>query len=76
MTDTSLVSKELGKEGSMDLKFTEGKLKLTLGLDSAGVDAGLYVDVDPDYFLDKLKEAIPGTIDDAIIDMLKVAFKV
>ena len=41
-----------------------------------GVDAGLYVDVSPEYFLDKLKAAIPGEVDDKIIDMLKLAFKV
>ena len=72
---TELVNKQIGKEGKLDLGFKEGKLELTLGLDSAGVDAGLFVTVEPDYFLDKLKAAIPGTVDDTIIDLLKVAFK-
>ena len=62
-------------EASLDLDFKEGKLRLSVSYDGKGADAGLFVDLDPDYFLDKLKDVIPGQIDDAIIEMLKGALK-
>jgi len=62
-------------EASLDLDFKEGKLRLSVSYDGKGADAGLFVDLDPDYFLDKLKAVIPGQIDDAIIEMLKGALK-
>lgn len=74
MSDKDLVSKDFG-DGELAVKFEEGKLKILASLDTNGVDVGLFVDFEPDYFLDKLADAIPGTIDDAIIAMLKAAFK-
>ena len=62
-------------EATLDVDFKEGKLRLSVSYDGKGADAGLFVDIDPDYFLDKLKAVIPGQIDDAIIDMLKGALK-
>lgn len=62
-------------EATLDLDFKEGKLRLSVSYDGKGADAGLFVDLDPDYFLDKLKAVIPGQIDDAIIEMLKGALK-
>lgn len=64
---------EFSKEGGLDLAFVEKKLRLTISYDGKGVDAGVYADVDPEYFLDKLKAAIPGEIDDTVIDLLKAA---
>lgn len=74
MTEKKLVEFSKG-EADMDLSFKDGKIRMSVSYDGKGVDAGIYVDVDPEYFLDKLKEAIPGTLDDKIIDMLKLAFK-
>lgn len=62
-------------EATLDLDFKEGKLRLSVSYDGKGADAGLFVDLEPDYFLDKLKAVIPGQIDDAIIEMLKGALK-
>jgi hypothetical protein len=62
-------------EATLDVDFKEGKLRLSVSYDGKGADAGLFVDIDPDYFLDKLKAVIPGQIDDAIIEMLKGALK-
>lgn len=70
-----LVEKDLGKELKLKLDFTSGKLQLGVILDSEGVDVGVNVAVDSDYFLDLLADAIPGEVDDAIIEMLKAAFK-
>lgn len=74
MADKELVKKDFG-DGEFSLEFKDGKLKVSAGLDTKGVDVGVYVDLEPDYFLDKLAEAIPGEVDDAIIAMLKAAFK-
>jgi len=62
-------------EATLDVDFKDGKLRLSVSYDGKGADAGLFVDLDPDYFLDKLKDVIPGQIDDAIIEMLKGALK-
>lgn len=72
--EKSLVEFKKG-EAALDVDFVDGKLRLSVSYDGKGADAGLYVDVEPDYFLDKLKAVIPGSIDDAIIDMLKGALK-
>lgn len=70
-----ILEKEIGKEGLLELDFKDGKLLFKVGVDTKGVDAGLYATVDGDYFMDKLAEAIPGTLDDAIIATIKVAMK-
>ena len=72
--EKSLVEFKKG-ESSVDVDFVDGKLRIALAYDGKGADAGLYIDVEPDYFLDKLKAVIPGQIDDAIIEMLKGALK-
>lgn len=74
MEAKELLKQELGAEGEFEVKYEEGKLRLVLGVDTKGVDGGLFVDFEPSYFLDKLKKAIPGEIDDKIIDMLKAGF--
>lgn len=62
---------ELVDMGELDIKFEEGKLKLVY----AGKGGGGMVYAEIDYFMDKLKDAIPGEIDDAIIELLKGAMK-
>lgn len=73
--EKSLVDKQFG-ETDLDLVWDGEKncLKLTFGYDGKGVNAGVYVDIESDYFLDKLAKAIPGEVDDAVIGMLKAAF--
>jgi len=72
--DKEIVKGEIGSEGEYSLEIKDGKLRMTVGYDGKGVNTGVYLDLEPDYFLDKLKEAIPGKIDDIIIDTLKAAF--
>ena len=69
MSEKQLVEFSRG-EADLDLALIDGKLRLTVGYDGKGVDAGIYVDVEPSYFLDKLKNAIPGKFDDVIIDLI------
>lgn len=70
-----LVEHKIGKETELEVEFKDGMLRLTFGYDGKGVDAGVYVDADPEYFLDKLAAAIPGQIDDMVIAALKGALK-
>lgn len=69
------IEKSLGGDAELSMEFSEGKLKLKIGIDTKGVDAGVFANFEPEYFIDKLAEAIPGEVDDAIFAMLKVALK-
>lgn len=73
--EKKIVEMPVGKESELELEFKDGKLRLVFAYDGKGVDAGVYADLDPEYFLDKLADAIPGDIDDAVIAMLKGALK-
>ena len=70
-----LVEGELGSEAVYELKWEEGELKLTFGYDGKGIDAGVYVNLGGEYFLDKLAAAIPGELDDSVINLIKAAMK-
>jgi len=63
---------DLFEKGELKISIKEGKICLLY--DGLGGDVEVKIEID--YFLDKLKEAIPGKIDDTIIDILKAALKV
>ena len=65
---------EIGSDADLDIEIGEGKVKLSLGYEGKGAKAGVFVEIKAEYFIDKLKKAIPGEIDDAILEMLKGAF--
>lgn len=71
----NLVNEALGSEGSVSVDLSGGKLSLSAKYDSKGLDGEVKLSVDSDYFLDKLAEAIPGKLDDAVIAVLKAALK-
>jgi hypothetical protein len=73
--DKVLTDKELGSEGNLKLEVVEGKVKLTLKYDSKGLDADVVLLLESEYFVDKLAAAIPGQIDDLLLDLLKKALK-
>jgi hypothetical protein len=73
--DKLLSEKELGSESLLKLEVVEGKLKLSVKYDGKGLDGELSLLLDPDYFADKLAEAVPGKIDDLLLDLLKKALK-
>ena len=75
MTGKELTSKELSSESVLSLKLVEGNLELVISYDGKGVDSSLSVKVDSGYFMDKLAEAIPGDIDDAVLNIMKAALK-
>jgi hypothetical protein len=75
MEEKVLNEMALGSEGGVKLVVADGKLKLEVKYDSKGLDGVVGLELDPDYFIDKLAEAIPGKVDDAILNILKAALK-
>jgi len=71
----NLVEKELGAETNLKLDIVAGEIVITIAHQSAAAKGDLKVAVDAGYFLDKLAEKIPGTIDDAILAIMKSALK-
>lgn len=70
-----ILEKQLSDNAKALVEITGGKLSLKADLDTAGVDAQVSVSVDTDYFFDELAKKIPGTVDDAVIALLKNAVK-
>ncbi len=65
----------IGTEGKVDIKLANGKLYLIGKYDGVQADAELSVGIEVDMFIDKLKGVIKGSVDDAILDVLKLALK-
>lgn len=72
-----LVEGNIGAVGSYDLKFESGKLSfdVNVGWGPAGVSAKLGVSLDGGAICDALAAAIPGTVDDALLGVLKAALQ-
>ena len=70
-----LAEMEVSEEADLSLEFKDGKLKFLLQYDGKGANAGVYIDVEPEYFLDKLADVIPGEYDDKVFELLKVYLK-
>lgn len=70
-----IIEGELGKDAEYDLEIIDGHLTLVFSYDGPGVDGVIKVTVDVAHFLDKFKQAIPGQVDDAILELVKGALK-
>lgn len=70
-----IVKHEISKEANVTVEVVDGNIVVKAGLDTSGLGAQLTATVNGDYFFDKLKEAIPGQIDDAVIEVFKNALK-
>lgn len=70
-----LITKDLGAEGKVKLAIEGGKLSFICTYDGKGMDGEMKMSVDSDYFMDELAKKIPGTIDDSIIAVIKIALK-
>jgi phage tail sheath gpL-like len=64
-----------GKELDVKVGVSGGFVTLTADYQGAETGAALSVKVSVDNLLDKLAEAVPGKIDDAIIQVVKAALK-
>ena len=64
----------LSPEADWEIELAEGKLKIKAKFQGAGGGAELVGFIDKGYFLNKIKEKIPGKVDDVLIDLLDNAF--
>lgn len=69
------LDKKIGAEGDVKLAVQNGKLIITAAYEGASGEVTLAVAEDIGYFLDKLAALIPGTVDDAVIAVIKEALK-
>lgn len=70
-----LGSGPLGPESSWEIELVEGNLLVKAKFEGVGGGAELTGIIKKDYFLNKIKEKIPGKIDDMLIDLISAAFK-
>ena len=71
--DTPVIEKEISKEVDLEMRFENKKVKLVVNYEGRGAGAEVAVYVDAVYFIDLLADAIPGTLDDVVLEMLKGA---
>lgn len=64
-----------GKEADVNLVIAEGKVTLKGVYGGHGGGANVELFVSTDYLLDRLAEKLPGQVDDAIIQVIKVALR-
>lgn len=69
---SDLAKGQIGPEASYDLRLENGNLIFDLKYQGQDAGAGVSVSISSSSFLDKLEKLIPGQIDDAVIEMLKV----
>lgn len=69
--DKDLVAGNIGPEASYDIALKGSKVELTVKYAGQLGGVGLVLDLDAKGFLEKLKALIPGTIDDAIINIVE-----
>ena len=72
--DAPILEGQIGDAGKYDVTFKTGTLRVEASY-ASGVTAGLFVEVSSDAVLDALAKAIPGTVDDAVIALIKAALK-
>lgn len=64
-----------GKEVDVKFEIKQGKIVLIGDYVGHGGSAKIELGISADYFLDELKAKIPGTFDDAIIEIAKQSIK-
>lgn len=65
------MEKELMDKGELTIKMVNEDIVL----EYAGKGGSIMMKLEGEYLLDKLAEAIPGEIDDAVLSVLKAALK-
>ncbi len=73
--EKDIVDGKLGEVGAYDLEFKGGKLVAKISAGKAGISGGAFIEIDAEIVLDALAAAIPGTIDDAVLGLVKAALK-
>ena len=66
---------DLGPEAQASVKIEDNKVKIGITYVGSQASATAGVELDIDQFAKLLKDAIPGKIDDTVIDLLVTAMK-
>ncbi len=66
---------QMGPEDTLKMSIVLGVVRVENVYAGTQMKAGAYVELTVDAYLELLKAAIPGTIDDVIIDALEAAMK-
>lgn len=73
--EKELAKGAVGNEGKYRVEFKDGKLTAEFIYGHSLFDAGLVFSIDSDMVIEALKKAIPGKIDDSILDIAKSLLK-
>jgi hypothetical protein len=72
---SELVNKEITSELDLIVKFEGGKAIIEIKYGGSGGSASVVGTVEAEYFVKKIADAIPGQIDDMILNGLLAAVK-
>lgn len=70
MESKKLTSGLIGAEGSYDVSIIEGNVVATIAYDGVDLKGTASITIKTKAGLEKLKQLIPGKIDDMIIDLI------
>jgi len=65
-----LVEQEIGPEAKMRVQFEDGSLEISVDYAGKLGGAGMYLKAEAVKVIDAITDAIPGEMDDAIIDSM------
>lgn len=72
---SDLTTGPIGPEASYAVKFEAGRLIAEVTYDGKVLDSSLRLSLDSDAVIEAIKSAIPGQIDDVILDLAKAGLK-
>lgn len=75
MVEADILDGKIGNVGGYDLEFKDGKLSFVVDIAAPGglISGKLGVALDAAAVIDALTKAIPGQIDDAVLNLIKAA---
>ena len=69
--EADLAEGKIGNVGSYDVEFKGGKLVASVKADLGVCKAGVVIEVSAEHVINAIEKAIPGQLDDAILEILK-----
>lgn len=73
--EADIAQGQIGAEGKYDVEFKGGMLVLSLDYQGKLLGAGVSIKVGSDAVIDALEAAIPGKLDDAVLELLRGLLK-
>lgn len=73
MESKDLAHGALGSAGEFDVKFEDGKLVASADAAVGPGSVGVVVKIDGNKVIDAIEKAIPGQLDDAVLELLRAA---